>query len=345
MKRTKIVCTVGPSSASIKVLSRLLKEGMSIIRINLSHGTHKEHEAKLKAIRYILIKTNMYAAVMLDSKGPEIRTMCLDNGLEVALTIGQEFSLVNNHNITGNKSLVAVTYKLLSKDICIGSKILIDDGLIKLSVIDKARNIIRCRVLNNGILGENKSINIPSINLNLPALSEKDKKDIIFGCEQKVEYIAASFIRNLRDICIVKAIIHMYKGESIKLISKIENQEGLDNFNDILKRSYGIMIARGDLGVEIPIEEVILAQKLIINKCNQAKAPSITATQMLESMVENPRPTRAEAGDVANAILDGSDAVMLSGETAKGRYPIEAVTLMHSICIRTDKLIPLELIR
>ncbi|PHN16266.1 pyruvate kinase [Candidatus Tremblaya phenacola] len=339
MKRTKIVCTIGPSTETIKTLSKLLKEGMNIIRVNLSHGTHKEHEAKLKAIRYILIKNIKYASVMLDSKGPEIRTMWLDNGLEVNLTIGQEFSLVNNHNITGNKSLVAVTYKLLTKDICIGNKILIDDGLIKLVVIDKARSIIRCRVLNNGKLGENKSINIPTINLSLPTLSEKDKKDIIFGCEQKVEYIAASFIRNLRDICIIKNLMLMYKGESIKLISKIENQEGLTNFNAILKRTYGVMIARGDLGVEIPIEEVILAQKLIINKCNQAKVPVITATQMLESMVDNPRPTRAEAGDVANAILDGSDAVMLSGETAKGKHPIEAVKLMHNICIRTDNLI------
>ncbi|KAH0998192.1 pyruvate kinase [Candidatus Tremblaya phenacola] len=345
MIKTKIICTIGPSTKSIKNLSKLLKEGMNIIRINLSHGTHKEHEDKIKAIRYILLKTKRYASIMLDTKGPEIRTMNLENGIEIDLTLGQELSLVNNHNITGNKSLVAITYKKLVKYIDIDNKILIDDGLIKLNVIGKARSIIKCKVLNNGKLGENKSINIPTINLKLPTLSEKDKKDIIFGCEQRLEYIAASFIRSLKDIVIIKAFVFKYKGEPIKLISKLENQEGLNNFNAILKSSYGIMIARGDLGVEIPIEEVILAQKLIINKCNQAKKPVITATQLLESMIENPRPTRAEAGDVANAILDGSDAVMLSGETAKGKYPIEAVKLMRKICNRTDNIMSLYLIR
>ncbi|CUX95996.1 Pyruvate kinase I [Candidatus Mikella endobia] len=339
MKKTKIVCTIGPKTESEEVLLSLLNAGMNVMRLNFSHGNYDEHENRIKNLRAVLNKTDLQAAIMLDTKGPEIRTMKLENGKDISLNAGQIFTFTTNKTILGNSKCVAVTYSGFTNDIKIGNTILVDDGLLCMTVIDILQDQVVCQVLNNGDLGENKGVNIPGVSLTLPALSEKDKRDLIFGCEQRVDFIAASFIRKHSDVQNIRDHLKQYGGEHIQIISKIENQEGLDNFDKILEESDGIMVARGDLGVEIPVEEVILAQKMIIAKCNQAGKVVITATQMLDSMIKNPRPTRAEAGDVANAILDGTDAVMLSGESAKGKYPLESVTIMAKICERTDKIL------
>ncbi|MGU3782470.1 pyruvate kinase PykF, partial [Escherichia coli] len=240
--------------------------------------------------------------------------------------------------VIGNNEIVAVTYEGFTSDLAVGNTVLVDDGLIGMEVTAIEGNKVICKVLNNGDLGENKGVNLPGVSIALPALAEKDKQDLIFGCEQGVDFVAASFIRKRSDVVEIREHLKAHGGENIQIISKIENQEGLNNFDEILEASDGIMVARGDMGVEIPVEEVIFAQKMIIEKCIRARKVVITATQMLDSMIKNPRPTRAEAGDVANAILDGTDAVMLSGESAKGKYPLEAVTIMATICERTDRV-------
>ncbi|QJC33409.1 pyruvate kinase PykF [Enterobacteriaceae endosymbiont of Donacia clavipes] len=336
MKKTKIVCTIGPSSESKKILSQLLNLGMNVVRLNFSHGNHYNHQKRINTLKKIIKETDQKIAILLDTKGPEIRTMKLQNNMDVYLKSGQKFVLTTDKSIIGNNKCVAVTYSNLIHDINIGNKVLIDDGLIAMKVLKINNNKILCQVLNNGKLSENKSINLPGISIKLPALSEKDKDDLIFACKNKVDYIAASFIRKKKDIIEIKKFLKLHKGDNIQIIAKIENQEGLNNFDEILDVSDGIMVARGDLGVEIPVEDVIFAQKMIIKKCNYLGKIVITATQMLDSMIKNPRPTRAEAGDVANAILDGTDAVMLSGESAKGKYPLESVSIMSTICERTD---------
>ncbi|SBT81993.1 Pyruvate kinase I [secondary endosymbiont of Trabutina mannipara] len=339
MKKTKIVCTIGPKTDSEEVLSSLLNAGMNVMRLNFSHGNYDEHEKKIKNLRAVLNKTALQAAIMLDTKGPEIRTMKLENGKDVSLSAGQIFTFTTDQNVIGNSKRVAVTYSGFNQDLKVGNTVLVDDGLLCMNVIEILQDQVLCQVLNNGDLGENKGINLPGVSLALPALSEKDKSDLIFGCKQGVDFIAASFIRKQSDVRKIRVHLKQHGGEHIQIISKIENQEGLDNFDKILEESDGIMVARGDLGVEIPVEEVIFAQKMIIAKCNKARKVVITATQMLDSMIKNPRPTRAEAGDVANAILDGTDAVMLSGESAKGKYPLESVTIMAKICNRTDRML------
>jgi pyruvate kinase len=282
-------------------------------------------------------------AILLDTKGPEIRTIKLDGGQDVDLVAGQDFTFTTNTDVIGNAQKVAVTYPGFASDLQPGNTILVDDGLIEMEVTETSATEVKCRVLNNGALGENKGVNLPGVSVNLPALSEKDKNDLKFGCEQGVDFVAASFIRKASDVQEIREVLTAFGGENIHIISKIENQEGVDNFDDILELSDGIMVARGDLGVEIPAEEVIFAQKMMIEKCNRARKMVITATQMLDSMIHNPRPTRAEAGDVANAVMDGTDAVMLSGETAKGKYPVEAVTIMAQIANRTDAALKAEL--
>ncbi|QJC33815.1 pyruvate kinase PykF [Enterobacteriaceae endosymbiont of Donacia provostii] len=336
MKKTKIVCTIGPSSESKYILSEFLKLGMNVARLNFSHGNHNDHQKRINTLKNVIKKTGINAAILLDTKGPEIRTMKLYKGEDVYLKSGNFFTLTTNQDIIGNNKCVAITYPYLIKDLKIGNKILIDDGLIAMEVIKIINNNIICKILNNGKLSENKSINLPGISINLPSLSEKDKCDLIFACQHKIDYIAASFIRKKQDILEIRKFLKKYNGNNIQIIAKIENQEGLNNFDEILSVSDGIMVARGDLGVEIPVENVIFAQKMIIRKCNFWGKIVITATQMLDSMIKNPRPTRAEAGDVANAILDGTDAVMLSGESAKGKYPLESVSIMSIICERTD---------
>lgn len=340
MKKTKIVCTIGPKTESTETLSKLLHAGMNVMRLNFSHGDYAEHGQRIVNFREAMQQTGKIAAIMLDTKGPEIRTMKLEKGEDVSLVAGQLFSLTTDQSVIGNAERVAVTYKDLTKDLSVGNTVLIDDGLLELVVLEVKTNEVVCKVLNNGELGENKGVNLPNISTSLPALAEKDKNDLIFGCEQGVDFVAASFIRKRSDVEEIRAFLKQHGGEKIQILSKIENQEGLDNFDEILVASDGIMVARGDLGVEIPVEEVIFAQKMMIKKCNRASKMVITATQMLDSMIKNPRPTRAEAGDVTNAILDGTDAVMLSGESAKGKYPLEAVSVMNKICCRTDEVVP-----
>ncbi|MCJ8350483.1 pyruvate kinase PykF [Moritella sp.] len=343
MKKTKIVCTIGPKTESVEKLTELVNAGMNVMRLNFSHGNFAEHSVRIQNIRVVSENLNKKIAVLLDTKGPEIRTIKLENGEDVTLTVGQDFTFTTDITVIGNKNCVAVTYPGFAKDLHPGSIILIDDGLIEMKVVATTETEVKCTVLNTGELGENKGVNLPNISVGLPALSEKDKADLAFGCEQEVDFVAASFIRKADDVREIREILFNNGGENIQIISKIENQEGVDNFDEILAESDGIMVARGDLGVEIPVEEVIMAQKMMIKKCNKAGKVVITATQMLDSMINNPRPTRAEAGDVANAVLDGTDAVMLSGETAKGKYPVEAVSIMASICERTDNSMSSEL--
>ncbi len=340
MKKTKIVCTIGPKTESEEVLGKLLDAGMNVMRLNFSHGDYEEHGQRIKNLRAITAKTGKQAAILLDTKGPEIRTMKLEGGKDVTLVAGQSFTFTTDGSVVGNTERVAVTYTGFPADLSVGNTVLVDDGLIGMEVTAIKGNEVICKVLNAGDLGENKGVNLPGVSIQLPALAEKDKNDLIFGCEQGVDFVAASFIRKRSDVEEIRAHLNAHGGENIQIISKIENQEGLNNFDEILAASDGIMVARGDLGVEIPVEEVIFAQKMMIDKCNRARKVVITATQMLDSMIKNPRPTRAEAGDVANAILDGTDAVMLSGESAKGKYPLEAVTIMATICERTDRIMP-----
>ncbi|WP_087018050.1 pyruvate kinase PykF [Thaumasiovibrio subtropicus] len=343
MKKTKIVCTIGPKTESVEMLTKLAESGMNVMRLNFSHGDFAEHGQRIANLREVMANTGKNLAVLLDTKGPEIRTIKLENGDDVALVAGQEFTFTTDTSVIGNKDKVAVTYPGFAADLTVGNTILVDDGLIEMEVIATTETDVKCKVLNNGDLGENKGVNLPGVSVQLPALSEKDKADLVFGCEQGVDFVAASFIRKASDVKEIRDLLNANGGEAIKIISKIENQEGVDNFDEILELSDGIMVARGDLGVEIPVEEVIFAQKMMIEKCNRARKTVITATQMLDSMIKNPRPTRAEAGDVANAIMDGTDAVMLSGESAKGKYPVEAVTIMAQICERTDAAMKAEL--
>ncbi|MGB5864262.1 MAG: pyruvate kinase PykF [Sulfitobacter sp.] len=343
MKKTKIVCTIGPKTESVEMLTKLANAGMNVMRLNFSHGNFEEHGQRIENLREVMATSAQPLAILLDTKGPEIRTIKLENGEDFALVAGQEFTFTTDITVVGNQDRVAVTYPGFAKDLTKGNIILVDDGLIEMEVLETTETEVKCKVLNNGDLGENKGVNLPGVSVKLPALSEKDKADLVFGCEQGVDFVAASFIRKEDDVKEIRALLTANGGEKIQIISKIENQEGVDNFDSILEASDGIMVARGDLGVEIPVEEVIFAQKMMIEKCNRARKVVITATQMLDSMIKNPRPTRAEAGDVANAIMDGTDAVMLSGESAKGKYPIEAVTIMAQICKRTDSVLKAEL--
>ena len=343
MKKTKIVCTIGPKTESVEKLTELVDAGMNVMRLNFSHGDFAEHGTRIANFRTVMEKKGEQLAILLDTKGPEIRTIKLEDGNDVDLVAGQEFTFTTDATVVGNKDVVAVTYLGFAKDLTAGNTILVDDGLIEMEVVATTETEVKCKVLNNGDLGENKGVNLPGVSVKLPALSEKDKADLKFGCEQGVDFVAASFIRKEEDVKEIRELLVANGGENIQIISKIENQEGVDNFDSILEASDGIMVARGDLGVEIPVEEVIFAQKMMIEKCNRARKVVITATQMLDSMIKNPRPTRAEAGDVANAIMDGTDAVMLSGESAKGKYPVEAVTIMAQICARTDRALKAEL--
>ena len=338
IKMTKVVCTIGPKSEKKEVLKELVLSGMNVMRLNFSHGDHEEHGARIKTIREISKETGKHVAILLDTKGPEIRTGSHAEGdVKYDLVEGQDFIVTTDYSFKGTPEKISVSYPGMTKDLKPGDTILVDDGLIGLEVKEIKGEEIFCKVKNSGALGQKKGVNLPGVSVSLPALAEKDKADLKFGCEVGVDYIAASFIRKASDVAEVRRVLDENGGENIKIISKIENQEGIDNFDEILELSDGIMVARGDLGVEVPVEEVPFMQKMMIRKCNAVGKPVITATQMLDSMQKNPRPTRAEAGDVANAILDGTDAVMLSGESATGKYPVEAVRTMATISAKTDE--------
>ena len=335
MKKTKIVCTMGPNSNDPELMRKLIQEGMDIARFNFSHGDHEEQKARMDMLKKIRKEEGKYTAILLDTKGPEIRTGLLKDGQKVQLVEGDTFVLTTEE-IEGDNTRVSITYEGLVEDAEIGGRILIDDGLIELKVEEiKGKDII-CKVINGGELGQRKGVNVPNVPIRLPAITEKDKEDIRFGAQQDVDFIAASFVRNAECIREIKALLRECGAPYTPVIAKIENKEGIDNLDEILAIADGIMVARGDLGVEIPAEEVPYIQKMMINKCKECYKPVITATQMLDSMMRNPRPTRAEVTDVANAVYDGTDAVMLSGETAQGKYPVEALKMMVQICENTE---------
>ncbi|MCK8061047.1 MULTISPECIES: pyruvate kinase [unclassified Fusibacter] len=330
MKKTKIVCTIGPASENKEVFAQLVKNGLNVARLNFSHGDHAEHLARINMIKEVREELGEPVAILLDTKGPEIRTGKF--GVEaVELKEGQIFTLTTADYL-GDQDKCMVSYTELPNDVVVGDKILIDDGLIELEVIEEpTKTDIKCRVNNAGVVKNNKGVNVPGVKINLPAITAKDTADIEFGIANGIDFIAASFIRKADDVLAIREILERNDAFGIHIISKIENQEGVDNLDEIIRVSDGLMVARGDLGVEIPTEQVPLAQKTMIRKCNEAGKPVITATQMLDSMIRNPRPTRAESTDVANAIFDGTDAIMLSGETAAGKYPVESVVTMATI--------------
>ena len=329
MRKTKIVCTIGPASENEKEFRELVLNGLNVARLNFSHGTHEEHKAKIDVIKRVREDLDSSTAIMLDTKGPEIRTRDFENG-SAELVKDQEF-ILTIRDILGSNKIASVTYEGFVRDVKEGDIVLIDDGLICLEITEKINDTdLKCVVKNGGTVKNKKGINIPNVQINLPALTQRDIEDIKFGIEQGVDYIAASFIRSAKDVISIRRILEEENAD-IMIISKIENRQGVENIDEIIEVTDGIMVARGDLGVEIPAEEVPLVQKMLIKKCNDAGKPVITATQMLDSMMRNPRPTRAEVSDVATAIFEGSDAIMLSGETASGSYPVEAVQTMARI--------------
>ncbi len=335
MRKTKIVCTLGPASSSPEMIRNLIKNGMDVVRLNFSHGSHEEHLKRINLVKEIREEENAPVGIMLDTKGPEIRVCKFQSG-SVELSQGKSFTLTTK-DVPGTADIVSITYKGLPKDVKAGGRILIDDGLIELKIKEVDETDILCEVVNGGIVSDNKSINVPGVKLNLPFISEKDEKDLVFGVQNDVDFIAASFTRSAYDILEMKKILEQNGGENIKIIAKIESAEGVVNIDEIIKVSDGIMVARGDMGVEIEFDKLPRIQKMLIAKCVSRGKSVITATQMLESMIKNPRPTRAEASDVANAVYDGTSAVMLSGETAAGKYPLEALKTMALIAKRTEE--------
>lgn len=341
MRKTKIVCTIGPASEDPEIIKAMVLAGMNVARLNFSHGSHEEHGQRIGAIRRAAKEAGRPVAILLDTKGPEIRLGTFAEG-SIQLEAGQTFTLTTRE-VVGNNELVSVSHTGLTKDVCPGRSILLDDGLIELIIEEVRDTDVVCRVVNSGQVGNRKGVNLPGANVSLPAMSEKDREDIIFGIREEVDFIAASFIRSPSDVLAIRRLLEEHNS-GIEIIAKIENQQGLDNLDSILRVVDGLMVARGDLGVEIPPEEVPLAQKLMIAQCNKLGKPVITATQMLDSMMRNPRPTRAEASDVANAIFDGTDAIMLSGETASGNYPVESVKTMARLAERTELAVDWDLV-
>ena len=334
MLRTKIICTLGPSSEDKHTIRQLIKAGMNIARINLSHGTHDEHRKRINALKEVCGELKVNVALLLDTKGPEIRLGTFYGG-KITLKKGQEFILTSKPLI-GDEKIAFINFDNIAKTVEPGEKILLSDGLIELCVKKIEGENVICTVLNSGEIGDRQGVNIPNKSLPLPALTQRDIEDLQFAVKVGADFVAASFVRKADDVREIRRVLDKNGGSDIHIIAKIENQEGINNIDEIIDVADGIMIARGDLGVEIPVQEVPLVQKQIISKCNIAGKPVITATQMLDSMIRNPRPTRAEATDVANAIFDGTDAIMLSGETAAGKYPVEAATMMAKIAEKAD---------
>ena len=343
MKKTKIICTMGPNTNDESLMRKLVQSGMDIARFNFSHGDHEEQKMRMDMLKKIRDEEGKPIAILLDTKGPEIRTGILKDGKKVMLQAGNVFTL-STEDIVGDETKTSITYPGLVADVQVGSTILIDDGLIELKVKEKRDTEIVCKIVNGGELGERKGVNVPNVPVRLPAITDKDRDDLRFGVEQKVDFIAASFVINAECILEIKAFLKECGAPYIPVIAKIENAEGIKNIDEIIRCADGIMVARGDLGVEIPAEEVPYLQKMIIQKCNDNYKPVITATQMLDSMIRNPRPTRAEVTDVANAVYDGTDAVMLSGETAQGKYPVEALQMMVHIVESTEEHLDYDLI-
>ncbi len=342
MRRTKIVCTIGPATNSEERLEALMQAGMNVARLNFSHGTHQEHEQVIERVRAISARFGYAVAILQDLQGPKIRTGMLQDGKPVTLVDGTQVT-ITTRDIIGNGLIISTTYKPLPHDVKAGDRILLDDGLLELRVMSADEIDVQCLVVHGGILGEHKGINLPGVAVSSPALTEKDRDDLQFGIKHGVDYVALSFVRSPEDVREAKHLIQHYVTEVygeeeryIPLIAKIEKPEAVEQLDDILEITDGVMVARGDLGVEMPPEKVPLIQKRIIARCNERGLPVITATQMLESMVINPRPTRAEVNDVSNSILDGTDAVMLSAETSVGAFPIEAVQMMARIALETE---------
>lgn len=338
-RKTKIVCTIGPASQSKEVLEKLIRAGMNVARLNMAHGSHDYHRQTVSNIREVSLRLGIPVAILMDIKGPEVRIG--EMGPEkVILDEGQNY-ILTSQQVIGNKEKVFVNYPGLVKQIEVGEQVLIDDGLIRLEVKEKNNTDIICQVVVGGELKSHKGVNLPGTIIDLPAMTEKDKRDLTLAIEEKLDFIAASFIQKAADVLAIRAFLEEHNW-NMDIISKIESREGVKNIEEIIRVSDGIMVARGDLGVQIPTEEVPLVQKMIISRCNQAGKPVITATQMLDSMIRNPMPTRAEATDVANAIFDGTDAIMLSGETAAGKYPVEAVQTMDRIARKTEEALPYD---
>lgn len=335
LRKTKIVCTIGPASDSEETIRELFKKGMNVSRHNFSHGTHESHKATMDRVKKVAKEMGVNYAIILDTKGPEIRLKKFKEK-SVFLKEGSQVTVVGGGDFLGDENRFAMTYEDLNKVMAPGKHILINDGLVDLEVISIEGNEVKTIVRNSGEVADHKNSNLPGIVTNLPSITEKDIEDLKFAIENDVDIIAASFIRKAQDVLEIRRVLHQYGGDKIHIYSKIENQEGVDNLEEIIKYSDGIMVARGDMGVEIPLEEVPMVQKRIIGMCNREGKPVITATQMLDSMIRNPRPTRAEVSDVANAIMDGTDAVMLSGETASGKYPLEAVSTMAQIALEVE---------
>ena len=334
MRKTKIICTLGPATSGEDVLRQLMENGMNTARLNFSHGTHDDHRIMADKVKKIRDDMGIPLALLLDTKGPKIRIRKFENK-QAEVKKGELFRLTSD-DIVGNSSAVSLTYAGLPGDVKPGDMLLIDDGLISMKVEKKDARNIECRVVNGGILKDGKGVNVPGVKIKLPYMSDADRKDILFGIENDFDYLAASFVRDAQCVNEVRKVLEDNGGAGIKIIAKIENREGIDNIEEILRVSDGIMIARGDMGVEIPFEELPHIQKDIIRRCNQKGKPVVTATQMLDSMIRNPRPTRAETTDVANAVYDGTDAIMLSGETSVGEYPVEAVKTMSKIAVEAE---------
>lgn len=333
MRKTKIVCTLGPATDGEGVLREMMLAGMNVARFNFSHGTHPEHKARLEQVKALRQELNLPVAAMLDTKGPEVRLKNFAGG-SVTLQEGQEFTLTVE-DVEGDATRCAVTYAELPQDVKAGDTILLDDGLVRLTVLSTTASAIRCRVENGGVMKDHKGVNVPGVSLSMPYMSQQDREDILFGMEEGFDFIAASFVRSAADVRELRKLLESRKSR-IRIIAKIENQEGINNLTEILAAADGIMVARGDMGVEIDFTEIPAIQKNMIAQCVACGKPVITATQMLDSMIENPRPTRAEITDVANAIYDGTSAIMLSGETAAGKYPVEAVRTMDAIARKTE---------
>lgn len=340
MRKTKIVCTLGPATDREGVLEQCVELGMNVARFNFSHGSHEEQQRRMDQFREVRKKYNKPVASLLDTKGPEIRLGDFENG-RVSLRQGQTFVLTTKE-VMGDETRAYVTYHKLPEDVEVGTRILIDDGLVEMIVTDLSETTVTCQVTGDSELSNHKGVNVPELHLNMPYLSSKDKSDIIFGINNHVDFIAASFVRTAKDIMDLRSFLHENGGDGINLIAKIENREGVENIDEIIDAADGIMVARGDMGVELPEEEVPILQKMIIGKAYEAGKQVITATQMLDSMMKNPRPTRAEVADVANAIYDGTSAIMLSGETAAGKFPVEALKTMVKIAERTEAAIDYE---
>ena len=343
MKKTKVVCTMGPNTNDKEVMRKLIQNGMDVARFNFSHGDHEEQKFRMDLLKELREEEHAHTAILLDTKGPEIRTGLLKDGKKVTLQEGNTFVLTME-DIVGDDTKVSLSYKGLAEDVQQGTVILIDDGLIGLKVKEIVDQDIVCEIVNGGELGERKGVNVPNVPVRLPAITEKDKEDIKFGVEQDIDFIAASFVRNAECVLEIRAFLKELDAPYIPIIAKIENAEGIRNIDEIIRAADGIMVARGDMGVEIPAEEVQYLQKMLIQKCNSNFKTVITATQMLDSMMRNPRPTRAEVTDVANAVYDGTDAVMLSGETAQGKYPVEALQMMVHIIENTEQHLDYDMI-